>query len=324
MHRLDPTQITVPEVFSLLQGGIAPRPIALVSTMSATGERNLSPFSFFNAFGGNPPIVAFSPSRRQRDDSLKDTYRNLTATGECTIQIVTHAMVQQVSLASTEYPSGTDEFIKSGLTPVASEMVKPPRVAESPFQMECRLQQMIPLGDGHGSGNLAICRVLLFHVAEELLVNGVIAPDRLDSVARNGGDYYTRAAGAALFQVRKPLRTRGIGFDQLPGFISSSPIFSKNHLAQLANIERIPTEDVVTEFAASHAPLEGSLPEFRRLQDSHEFQPMFRLARYLHGKGHADPLNLYLLTSVAALECDNLEFAWHAALFGYAACRQNR
>lgn len=320
MRRFDPNTITVPEVFSLLQGGISPRPIALVATLSKSGDRNLSPFSFFNAFGGNPPIVAFSPSRRQRDGSLKDTYRNLHETGECTIQIVTYAMVQQVSLASTEYPRGVDEFVKSGLTPVPSELVKPPRVAESPFQMECRLQQMIPLGEGHGSGNLAICRVLLFHVADDLFVNNTFAPDRLDSVARNGSDYYTRASGPALFQVRKPLLTRGIGFDQLPEFVRRSPLFTKNHLGQLANVETVPSQDAVAAFAEAHPPVAGSMDDFQMRRGDHDYVSMFRLARFLHGQDIVDPLNLFLLAAAAALECDQVEFAWLAALYGRQAC----
>ena len=255
MRHINPKEASVREVFGLLQGGVAPRPIALVSTISASGEVNLSPFSFFNAFGGNPPTVAFSPSRRQRDGSIKHTYSNLMATRECVIQAVTHAMVQQVSLASTEYPEGVDEFQKTGLTPVPSELVKPPRVKESPFQMECTLKQMVPLGDGPGSGNLAICEVQRFHVAEDIFEDGVIHPDFIDLVGRNSADFYTRASGDAIFYVKKPLETRGIGYDRLPEFIRTSTVLSANNLGQLGNTERIPTEEEVTSFVADLSPL---------------------------------------------------------------------
>ena len=244
----DPTDGTVREVHHLLLGGVAPRPIALVSTISVEGVRNLSPFSFFNAFGANPPTVAFSPSRRGRDGSFKDTYNNLIATGECVIHAVTYDMVHQASLASTEYPPDIDEFIKAGFTPVDSTKVKPSRVLESPFAMECRLKQMLPLGEGKASGNLAICEVILFHIAADVLTDGVIVPEHIDLVGRNSVNYYTRASGSAIFEVAKPMGGTGIGYDALPDFIRNSSVLSANDLTRLANSERMPSNDELAAF----------------------------------------------------------------------------
>ena len=194
----------MPDTFRLLIGGVGPRPIALVSTVSQTGVNNLAPFSFFNAFGANPPIVAFSPARRGRDGSFKDTYNNIVATQECVIQVVTHAIVKQVNEASAEFPPEIDEFEKSGLTPIDADLVQAKRVKESPFQMECRLFKMVPLGEGKASGNLTICEVLKFHVDESILSDGAIDQRKIDLVARMGGDFYARAHGDALFELSKP------------------------------------------------------------------------------------------------------------------------
>lgn len=207
MKTFDVAGLTIPQKMLLFQAGIAPRPIAFVSTISADGINNLAPFSFFNIFGVNPVIVGFSPSRRGRDGTLKDTYNNLMATKECVIQVVTHALVHKSNLASKEFPASVDEFKETGLTPIASELVKPFRVKESPFQMECRLNQMIPLGNGPGSGNLALCEVLKLHVSEAVMSEGnahQIDPHKLDLVARMGQDFYARASGAAVFAVKKP------------------------------------------------------------------------------------------------------------------------
>lgn len=315
MRDIDPRDLPVREVFSLLQGAVAPRPIALVSTISAEGLVNLSPFSFFNAFGGNPPTVAFSPSRRQRDGSLKHTYRNLIATKECVIQVVTHAMVQQVSLASTEYPDGVNEFVKSGLTPVLSDKVKPPRVAESPFQMECLLKQMVNLGDGPGSGNLAICEVIRFHCANDLVQDGVIHPDRIDLVGRNGGDFYTRASGEAIFSVRKPLESRGMGYDQLPAFIRASHILSGNDLGQLANVERIPTEEEEAIFLANLPPLEAEDQTVSQLEKDGEYRRLFQMGRGLAEGNDKKALTVIELAARAALRHNDVAFAWKALLY---------
>ncbi len=207
----------------------------------------MSPYSFFNAFGANPPVVAFSPSRRGRDATLKDTYNNLIETKECVIQAVTHSMVEQVSLASVEYLPDIDEFIKSGLTPIDSDFVKPKRVKESPFQMECKLLEMRSFGEGGAAANLAVCEVIKFHVAEDLFTKRIIDPLKIDLVARMSGDFYSRA-GAGVFEVEKPIGKKCIGYDQVPKHIRESEIYSANDLGKFGNSESIPDENDVKEF----------------------------------------------------------------------------
>lgn len=323
MRHLDPKELTVREIFKLLQGGIAPRPIALVSTLSADGFRNLSPFSFFNAMGGNPPTVVFSPSRRQRDGSLKDTYRNLIATKECVIQAVTYAMVQQVSLASTEYPSDVDEFIKSGLTPIPSDVVKPPRVAESPFQMECLLRQMINTSDRPGAGNLAICEVVRFHVAEDIFVENEIDPQLIDLVGRNSADWYTHAAGDAVFRVKKPIDTRGIGYDQIPEFIRRSNLFSANNLGQFGNSERLPTSEEVRRFVSELPAIDGDESRFERCRRQNDYRMMFRIARSFIDRDRERSGYMMTLSARCALDSRNdTEFAWSVTLYSELVLRQ--
>lgn len=224
-----------------LLGAVAPRPIAFASTIDKEGNVNLSPFSFFNCFGANPPILVFSPARRGRDNTTKHSYENVLEVPEVVINIVNFAMVQQASLASVEYPKGVNEFIKAGFTQVHSSMVKPPRVRESPVSFECKVLQVIPTGDQGAAGNLIICEVLLVHIKDEILdEDGRIDPNKLDAVARMGGDWYCRAQGDALFTVPKPLDKIGIGIDQLPEKIRTSKILTGNDLGMLGNIERIP------------------------------------------------------------------------------------
>ena len=234
-----PSDLSPIETNALLCGGVAPRPIALASTISAEGIRNLSPFSFFNAFGSNPPTVAFAPNRRGRDGTVKHTYLNAVATGEFVIAAVSHAMLHPMNVASAEWPDGVDEFPKSGLTPLPARLVKPALVAESPFQMECRLQQVVELGSGPGSGLMLIGEVLAFHVREDCFVEGILHPDALDLIGRNGGAFYTRASGAAVFQVPKPAG-RPLGYDALPEPLKQSRILTANDLGQLANNPGLP------------------------------------------------------------------------------------
>ena len=224
---------------ALLCGGVAPRPIALASTISARGVRNLSPFSFFNAFGSNPPTVAFAPNRRGRDGTVKHTYLNAVATGEFVIAAVSHAMLYQMNVASAEWPEGVDEFPKCGLTPGPARFVNPALVEESPFQMECRLKQVVELGSGPGSGLMLIGEVLAFHVRENCFVDGILHPDALDLVGRNGGAFYTRASGTAIFQVPKPAG-KPLGYDTLPAALKQSHILTANDLGQLANSPDLP------------------------------------------------------------------------------------
>jgi flavin reductase (DIM6/NTAB) family NADH-FMN oxidoreductase RutF len=234
-----PADLSPIETNALLCGGVGPRPIALASTISANGIRNLSPFSFFNAFGSNPPTVAFAPNRRGRDGTVKHTYLNAVATEEFVIAAVSHTMVQQMNVASAEWADGVDEFPKCGLTPLPARIVTPALVAESPFQMECRLKQVVELGQGPGSGLMLIGEVLAFHAREDCFVGGLLHPERLDLVGRNGGAWYTRASGKALFELPKPA-ARPIGYDALPEALKASRILTGNDLGQLANSEALP------------------------------------------------------------------------------------
>lgn len=229
---------------------IAPRPIAFASTVDKDGKPNLSPYSFFNAFGSKPPILVFSPARRVRDNTIKHTLENIYETMEVVINVVNYPMVHQMSLSSTEYPKGVDEFLKSGFTPIASEKVRPFRVKESPVQFECKVLQVIETGDQGGAGNLIICEILLMHINESVLNDQQkIDPNKIDLVARMGGDVYCRASGSALFEVAKPLTTLGIGVDRIPESIRLSKILSGNDLGRLGNVEHLPGEEEVHELS---------------------------------------------------------------------------
>lgn len=230
-------------------GAVAPRPIAFASTVDKDGNVNLSPFSFFNAFSANPPILIFSPARRVRDNTTKHTLENVLVHDEVVINIVNHDMVEQMSLASTEYEHGVNEFLKSGLTPVESETVKPPRVGESPASFECKVIEVKPLGEEGGAGNLIICEVLLMHVKEEILDSDErIDPFKLDAVARMGGNWYSRAHGDSIFEIPKPLTTKGIGVDQIPGDIRNSEVLTGNNLGRLGNVEQLPSVEEVKAY----------------------------------------------------------------------------
>lgn len=241
MITINPKDLTVPRLQAYLQSAVSPRPIAFVSSVDKDGKVNLSPFSFFNMFSMNPPILVFSPSRRVRDNSEKHTLENIREVDEVVINIVNYNMVQQTSLASCDFPKGVNEFTKSGLTPVPSQLVKPPRVAESPVSFECRVKQVIALGDQGGAGNLVLCEVLLMHIKEEIVdQHGIIDPQKIDAVARMGQNYYCRAQGENIFVVPKPNEKIGIGYDKLPENIRNSKILTGNDLGMLANVEQIP------------------------------------------------------------------------------------
>lgn len=261
---------------ALLTGGIGPRPIALASTVSAAGARNLAPFSFYNAFGSNPPMVAFAPNRRGRDGSVKHTYLNASATGEFVIAAVSHAMVQQMNLASAEYPADVDEFARAGLTPLPARTVRPALVAESPFQMECRLDRVVELGRGPGSGLVLVGEVLAFHVREDGFLDGILHPDRLDLVGRNGGSWYTRASGAALFQLPKP-EGLPIGWEGLPEVLRQSPILTGNDLGRLAHCTVLPDLAAMEARAADPADAEGLEQAIHRALDQDDLGEAWRL-----------------------------------------------
>lgn len=249
MKTIDPKDASTAEVHAMMLGAIAPRPIAFASTTDAAGNVNLSPFSFFNVFSAKPPILVFSPARRVRDNTTKHTLENVLETREVVINIANYAIVEQMSLASTEYDKGINEFIKAGLTPEASVLVHPPRVQEAPVAFECKVNDVVSLGPEGGAGNLVICEVLLMHVNEQVLTDdGKIDPYKLDAVARMGGDYYLRANGDCIFELPKPIRNKGIGIDQIPASIRESSVLTGNNLARLGNVESIPSPDEVLAF----------------------------------------------------------------------------
>lgn len=246
---INPKEIPVSQLHSYLLGAIGPRPIAFASTIDKEGNPNLAPFSFFNVFSANPPILIFSPARSGRTNTNKHTFENIREVPEVVINVVTYNMVHQMSLASSEYPKSVNEFTKAGFTPEPSVIVKPFRVKESPVQMECKVNEVVELGTGGGAGNLIIAEVVKIHIQDNILnEKGIIDQKKIDLVARMGGNWYCRAHGDALFEVDKPLTTLGIGFDALPDKIRNSKILSGNNLGQLANVQHLPSEEEVMAY----------------------------------------------------------------------------
>lgn len=252
MKHIDPYDVSVLYMQKMLLGAVAPRPIALVSSVNSEGVGNLSPFSFFNAFGVNPVILVFSANRRGRDASVKHTFDNVEAVPQVVVNVVTHAMVEQVNLASSDYPQGVNEFVKSGFTQLKSAKVKPPRVAESPVQFECEVKQVIKTGNGPGAANLVICEVVMMHVDSGIMDDDeLIDPVKVDHVGRMGGEWYLRALPDAMFQMAKPRNPPGLGIDALPDFIKYSVHLSGNDLGVLGGITRYPSGDELAKFRRS-------------------------------------------------------------------------
>ena len=259
MLTIDPKELSPMQLQGYLQSAVAPRPIAFASTMDKNGKPNLSPFSFFNIFSSNPPILVFSPARRARNNTIKHTLINCQDTMEVVINVVNYDIVQQMSLSSTEYADGVNEFLKSGLTPIPSELVKPYRVAESPVQFECKINEIIALGTEGGAGNMIICEVVKIHINENVLdEKGAIDPMKIDLVSRLGGNWYSRAK-EGLFEVEKPLATLGIGVDVIPEFVKESAIFDGNDLGKLGNVEALPTNEEITIFVKQNFEVKGVL-----------------------------------------------------------------
>ena len=253
-----------------LLSAVAPRPIALASTIDAEGVPNLSPFSFFNVFSANPPILIFSPARRVRDNTTKHTLENAKATGEVVINVVNHTIVQQTSLSSTEYEKGVNEFEKAGFTMLDSEKVKPFRVKESPVQFECKILEIKELGNEGGAGNLIICEVVCMHIDENVLdKNGSIDQVKLDLVARAGGSFYSRA-NTSFFEIPKPISQKGIGVDQLPEEVRASHILTGNDLGQLGNVEFLPAQSDVNKFMQDNPQYMAS-----KINEKHKFAQEF-------------------------------------------------
>ena len=252
MKTFYPKDLSTVEVQNLLQGAVTPRPIAFASTVDKSGNANLSPFSFFNMFSANPPILIFSPSRKVRDNSAKHTLQNVLEVPEVVIHIMGFDRVEQMSLASTEYAKGVDEFKKAGFTPLKSELVTPPRLKEAAVAMECKVNEVKALGTEGGAGNLVICEVIAMHISEGILdENGVIDPYKLNPVARLGGAWYSKITPDSLFKIAKPLTNLGIGIDQIPDEIRNSPILTGNNLGRLGNMTKLPTEQEIEELSRS-------------------------------------------------------------------------
>jgi flavin reductase (DIM6/NTAB) family NADH-FMN oxidoreductase RutF len=265
MLTLDPKELTIPILQKYLQNAVAPRPICFASTVNKEGEPNLAPFSFFNIFSSNPPIAVFSPAYSGRTGAAKDTLNNVKEVPECVINVVNYNMVHQTSLASSPFPKGVNEFVKSGLTPIASDLVKPFRVKESPVQLEAKVLEVKELGKAGGAGNLVICEIIRMHISESVLNEAQqIDAHKIDLVARMGDNWYCRAAGDALFEVQKPITTIGIGIDQIPGEIRNSDVLTGNNLGLLGSVEQMPGSEETAEFKKTLQP-------FANPADRHRF-----------------------------------------------------
>ncbi|HLV39455.1 flavin reductase family protein [Xanthomarina sp.] len=248
MTSFEPKELSVAKLHGYLLSAVSPRPIAFASTLDKDGNPNLSPFSFFNVFSANPPILIFSPARRVRNNTTKHTLENVKATMEVVINVVNYDMVHQASLSSTEYPESVNEFDKAGLTMLKSDLVKPFRVAESPVQFECIVKEIITLGTEGGAGNLIICEVVKLHIDPEILDDeGIIDQEKIDLVARAGGNYYSRARNG-FFELPKPLTSLGIGVDNFPEDIRNSMILTGNDLGMLGNVNALPTNEEIEKF----------------------------------------------------------------------------
>jgi flavin reductase (DIM6/NTAB) family NADH-FMN oxidoreductase RutF len=270
MLTVNTKELSTQKLHGYLLSAVAPRPIAFASTVNTEGHPNLSPFSFFNVFSANPPILIFSPARRVSNNTTKHTLENVKIVREVVINVVNYDLVQQMSLASTEYAEGVNEFEKAGLTMLKSDVVKPFRVAESPIQMECKVNDVIALGDKGGAGNLVICEVLKIHIKKALLKDdGSINQEKLDLVARAGGSYYTRA-NKGFFEIPKPLSTLGIGVDALPESVRNSTVLTGNDLGLLANVEAFPKVESVNNFAKNH-PKIARLSETEKHKKAQEY-----------------------------------------------------
>lgn len=264
VRTIDPEEIPQPQLHGLLLSAVAPRPICFASTMDKEGNVNLSPFSFFNVFSSNPPIMIFSPARRGRDNTTKHSLENVKEVPEVVINVVNFPIVEQMSLASTEYDKGVNEFIKSGLTQVASEVVKPPRVGEAPFSFECLVDDVIPMGDGGGAGNLVLSRVVKIHAQEKYFdENGRVDSVKLDLVSRMGANWYSRCTPESMFEIPKPLVTKGIGVDALPGHVRDSSILTGNDLGRLGNVEELPGDEEIAQAVSEAGVIESSQGEKR-------------------------------------------------------------
>lgn len=265
-RKIIPGQIPTKDLHQYIIGSVAPRPIAFVSTLDENGIQNLAPYSFFNAFSSNPPIIVFSSNRRVSDNTTKDTLHNIRVSGECVVNVVPYSIVRQMSLASVEFPSSVSEFSKVGLTPEPSETVKAPRVMESPVNMECKVKEIIPLGEHGGAGHLIICEVNLMAISESVLNGDRLDPDKLDLMGRMGRNYYVRASGAALMEIYQSVTEIPLGFDGLPKSIRESNVLTGNDIAALSSLKTLPTNDEISQYLQYHpefVPLDNIQKQYK-------------------------------------------------------------
>src|SRR5690554_3576998 len=285
-----PQDLSTAKLHGYLLGAVSPRPVAFASTIDKKGNVNLSPFSFFNVFSAKPPILVFSPARRGRDNTTKHSYENVLEEPEVVINIVSFDMVQQTSLASTEYAKGINEFKKAGFTELSSDIVKPPRVAEAPVQLECKVNDVISLGKEGGAGNLVICEVVKLHIKEDVLdENGAIDPFKIDTISRLGGNWYSRAK-EGLFEVAKPLTTLGVGVDALPEEVRYSKILTGNDLGVLGNVEDFPNSEEINTFI-------GASEELKDIANSGNVDIIHKKAQEFLNKGEVEKAWKLLLGS---------------------------
>lgn len=295
MLSIVPGEISTGKLHAYMLSSIAPRPICFASTVDKEGNINLSPYSFFNAFGSNPSTLIFSPARRVRDNTLKHTLQNIRETMEVCINVVNYDMVWQMSLASTEYEKGVNEFHKAGFTELASDIITAPRVKESPVQFECKVREIIETGNEGGAGNLIICEILKMHISENILdAEKHIDQNKIQLVSRLGGDWYGKAFGDALFQIEKPVRTLGIGVDQIPEPIRLSNVLSGNNLGQLGNVESLPTAEAIQEFISDSEEYQNLKTRFALHPESLEYERHL-LAKYHLQKGEVQIAWMLLL-----------------------------
>lgn len=266
MYSIKPYDLPIPQRHQLIIGAVGPRPICWASTVDAEGNLNLAPYSFFNAFSANPPVLVFSSNRRGRDNTTKDTLHNIEATKEVVINVVPYRLVNQMTISSTDYPADVNEFEKAGVTPLASDEVKPFRVKESPVQFECKVKDIVKLGNEGGAGNLFICEIVKMHFNERILdEDKTINPFKLDLVARMGKSYYCRANEASIFEIDNPFPKQNIGFDKLPLTILNSPVLTGNQLGKLAMETEMPNSEAVQTFMQKNALFHLSEDERHRL-----------------------------------------------------------
>jgi len=310
MLNINPQEVGNQESFKYLVGAVSPRPIAFVSTISKDGINNLSPFSFFNIFGSNPPVLVFSPSRRGRDNTLKDTYHNLKETNECVVHIVSYDMIEKMNYASAEFDSDVDEFEKSGFTPIDSKLVKAKRVKESPVHLECKVLEILEIGGKAGSGNLVVCEIINIHVNENVLdEKGHIDPFKLDTIGRNGGNWYTRANGNALFELAKPTGI-GIGYDKLPEYIKESDYLTANDIGKLISHIEIPSIDNANKYINQLTKKEFNKVNFEFYERQNDCESMLELL--LNEKVN---INYFNRVVKVALSQRQVEIAWNVLVY---------